>query len=120
MRKFILKLRPWSPSAFLAALLTIALAAALQEIFLLFGIALHFAAFLPAILIASLVAGVPAGVFAAFLTLPIVWWAFLPPHFEFNPLTAADYNRFAVFGVASLLAIGVSDLYRKGISLMSK
>jgi hypothetical protein len=34
-----------------------------------------------------LLAGVPAGTFTAGFTVPIVWWAFMPPQFEFNPLT---------------------------------
>src|SRR5882757_1392704 len=100
MRKgaeYILKVKPWSPSAFLAALLVIALAAGMQEVLFSFGTKLCFATFFPAILIASLLGGAPAGAFAVVVTIPIVWWAFMPPYFEFNPLTAADYDQFAVF-----------------------
>jgi len=54
------------------------------------------AGLLPAILIASLVGGAPAGIFATLLTIPIVWWAFMPPYFEFSPFTpaAARPSRF--------------------------
>ena len=61
MRKVILRTRPWSPSAFLAALVAIVLAATIQEMFAVFGAKLYFAAFFPAILIASLLAGGDVG-----------------------------------------------------------
>jgi len=109
----ILNLKPWSFSAFLAACLAIVLATTLQEVFASFGTTLYFAAFLPAILIASLLGGVPAGIFAAVATVPIVWWAFMPPVFEFSPLTPADYDRFASFVLCSSLTICFSHLYRE-------
>lgn len=121
MRKntdYLLKLRPWSLSAFAMALLAVALAAALQETFASFGTTLYFATFFPAILAASLLAGAPAGAFAATLTIPIVWWAFLPPHFEFNPLAAADYDRFFHFLLLSSLAICFSHLYREALAIL--
>src|SRR4051812_44971081 len=123
MRKrtdYILRLKPWSPRAFLAALLAVVLAATMQEVFLSFGAKLYFAAFFPAILVASLLAGAPAGIFAAVLSIPIVWWAFMPPHFEFNPLTAADYDGFAVFLLVSALMIRFSHLYREALALIRK
>jgi len=61
MRRVILRVRPWSPSAFLAALIAIVLAATIQEMFTVFGAKLYFASFFPAILVASLLAGAPAG-----------------------------------------------------------
>ena len=109
----LLGLKPWSLSAFVVALLAVVVAATTQEALTLLGATLHFAAFLPAILAASLLAGVPAGAFAATLTIPIVWWAFIPPHFEFNPLTAADYNSFFLFLLLSSLEIWFSCLTRE-------
>jgi K+-sensing histidine kinase KdpD len=123
MRKsaeYILKVRPWSPSAFLAALLVIALAAGMQELLVSFGTRLYFATFFPAILIASLLGGAPAGAFAAAVTIPIVWWAFMPPYFEFNPLTAADYDQIVNFLLCSSLLICFSQLYREALALLRK
>ena len=117
---WLLWLRPWSLSAFVAALLAVGFAAAFQEILASFGTTLHFAAFLPAILVASLLAGAPAGSFATVLTIPIVWWAFMPPSFEFGPLTAADYDRFAIFSLASTLVICSCQLYREALVLIRK
>ena len=68
----------------------------------------------------SLAAGTPAGVFAALLSIPVVWWAFMPPHFEFAPLTADDYDSFAMFGLLAALVICFSHLYREARVLMRR
>jgi hypothetical protein len=95
-------------------------AATLQEIIASFGTTPYFAGFVPAILVAGLLGGAPAGTFAAALSIPIVWWAFMPPHFEFNPLTKADYDRFAMFLLWSSLAVYFSHLYREALVLLRK
>ena len=121
MRKrndYLLRLRPWSISTFIAALLAVALATTMQEILASFGARLCFAGFFPAILVASLLGGAPAGIFAALVTVPIVWWAFMPPYFEFNPLTPADYDSFATFLLTSSLLIAFSQLYREALTLL--
>ena len=120
MRDVILRVRPWSPSAFLAAVVAISLAASIQEVFLVFGTRLYFASFFPAILIATLLAGAPAGIFATLLTIPVVWWAFLPPIFQFQPLTSDDYHRFAMFALGSALMISFANLWREAIRLFRK
>jgi K+-sensing histidine kinase KdpD len=118
---YILRLRPWSVSAFAMALLAVVLAAFLQGVLASsLGSTLHFVGFYPAILVVSLFAGIPAGVFAATLTIPIVWWAFMPPYFEFNPLTVADYNGFSLFLLSSALAIWLSKLYREGLVIFAE
>jgi len=123
MRKhtdYLLRLRPWSVSTFLAALLAVALATTLQEVLAAFGAKLYFAGFFPAILIASLLGGAPAGIFAALVTIPIVWWAFMPPYFEFNPLTHEDYDSLSTFALFSSLMIAFSQLYREGLAILRK
>lgn len=120
MRDVILRVRPWSLSAFLAAMLAIVLAASIQEMFVILGAKLYFAAFFPAILLASLVAGAPAGIFATGLAIPIVWWAFMPPYFEFEPLSSDDYHRFAMFALGSALMISFANLCREALILFRK
>jgi K+-sensing histidine kinase KdpD len=123
MRKstdYIFRLRPWSLSTFLAALLALAFATTMQEVFASFGATLHFAGFFPAILIASLIGGAPAGIFATLVTIPIVWWAFMPPYFDFNPLTAADYDSFTTFLLSSSLVISFSQLCREALAILRK
>jgi len=117
---YLPKLQPWSPATFAAAIAAVALAATLQEIVASFGVTPYFAGFIPAILVVSLIGGVPAGIFAAALTVPLVWWAFMPPHFEFNPLTAEDYDSFSTFVLVCSLVICFSHLYREARVLMRK
>lgn len=120
MRDVILRVRPWSPSAFLAAVLAILLAASVQEVFVVLGARLYFAAFFPAILVASMVAGATAGVFATLLTIPVVWWAFMPPYFQFEPLSSDDYERFVMFALGSALMVSFANLWREAIRLFRK
>ncbi len=117
---YLPRLQPWSPATFVAAVAAVLFAATLQEIVATFGITPYFAGFVPAILVVSLLGGAPAGIFAALLAIPTVWWAFMPPHFEFNPLSAADYDSFATFVLVSSLVICFSHLYREARVLMRK
>jgi K+-sensing histidine kinase KdpD len=117
---YLLRLRPWSFSAFGAAFIAVLFAATMQEVIASFGTTPYFAAFVPAILVVSLLGGAPAGTFAALITIPIVWWAFMPPHFEFNPLTPAEYDSFAVFLLVSSLAICFAHLVREALGLIRK
>ena len=114
---YLLRLQPWSLSAFAAAFVAVVFAATMQEIFASLGTKPYFFAFIPAILVVSLLGGAPAGAFAAVITIPIVWWAFMPPYFEFNPLTADDYDRFATFVLVSSLMICFSHLCREALAL---
>ena len=118
--EYLLRLQPWSLATFAAAIAAVVFAATLQEIAATFGITPYFAGFIPAILVVSLVGGAPAGTFAALLSIPVVWWAFMPPHFEFNPLTADDYDSFATFVLVSSLVICFSHLCREARVLMQK
>jgi K+-sensing histidine kinase KdpD len=116
----ILRLKPWSFSAFLIALTVLAAAILVRMAFGLLGATFYYATFLPAVLLASLVAGVPAGACAALLAIPIVWWAFLPPMFEFSPLTSADYNDFAMFLLGSSLLIWFAQLCREALITLER
>jgi len=123
MRKgndYILTLRPWSWSTFVVALLAVGLATAMQEIVASFGMQLYFAGFVPAILVAGLLGGAPAGAFATIITVPIVWWVFLPPHFEFGWPSAADYDRLSIFVLSSALLVFFSQLYREALVILRK
>ncbi|KWV52932.1 hypothetical protein AS156_09885 [Bradyrhizobium macuxiense] len=123
MRKsndYILRLRPWSLSTFAAALLAVVLATAMQEALATFGLQLYFAGFVPAILIAGLLGGAPAGAFATIITVPIVWWVFMPPCFEFAWPTAADYDSISTFLLSSALLVCFSQLYREALAILRK
>ncbi len=116
----ILKLNPWSVSAFLIALSVLGAAIGLRMLFGLIGATVYFAPFFPAVLLASLLAGVPAGACAAILAVPIIWWAFLPPTFEFAPLTLGDYSDFTLFLLCSTLLIWFAQLCREALVAMKR
>ena len=111
----VLKLKPWSPAALLVVLSVLVAAVGLRVLLDCLGATVYFATFLPAVLFASLLAGVPAGACAALLTIPIVWWGFMPPEFEFSPLTLADYNNFTLFLLGSTLLIWFAQLCREAL-----
>ena len=123
MRKgadLLLRLRPWSSKAFALALLATLAASILQEAIVAVGVSLHFATFFVAIIVVSLLAGAPAGSCVAAIAIPIVWWEFLPPQFEFSPLSGEDYHRFALFLVLSGLAISACSLYREALAILRR
>lgn len=110
---YLIRPRPWSLSALLVALLALAVAAAARMCLAYLGVTLYFATFVPAVLVTSLLAGLPAGALTALLTVPFVWWAFLPPTFEFNPLSPDDYRSFFMFLLCSTFSIWFAQLCRE-------
>jgi uncharacterized protein DUF4118 len=110
--EYWLRLNPWSLPPFCIALVGLALAVALRMALASCGLPLYFGTFFPVILAISLIAGVPAGVFTALSAVVIVWWAFIPPVFEFSPLERNDIDRFQLFLLAISVVIWFSHLCR--------
>ena len=110
---FVPQLRPWSWQAFALAFAWVLASAVIQGVCVVLGAKLYFAAFLPAIFIVGIVAGVPAAAFAILLTIPLVWWAFIPPFFAFEPLTQAHAESINLFFLFSVLLAGFADLCRQ-------
>jgi hypothetical protein len=110
---YILMLRPWSLSTFMAALLAVAFATTMQELFAEFGARFCFAGFFPAILIASLVGGSAGGHFCYPAHHPDRLRAFMPPYFEFNP-------SLATFLLSSSLVVSFSQLCREALAILRK
>jgi hypothetical protein len=81
------------------------------------GAQLYFAAFLPAIFIVGILAGAPAAGFVMLLTIPLVWWAFKPPFFQFAPLTRASAESINLFFLLGVLLAGLADLCRQTMRL---
>ena len=94
---FWLRLKPWSLPALLVAIAGLGVAIALRMALASLGLPLYFSTFIPVILVISLLAGAPAGAFTALSAVVIVWWAFIPPVFEFSPLARDDIDRFQLF-----------------------
>ena len=114
------RVRPWSWQAFLLGFVSVAVSAALQGVCVALGAKLYFATFLPSLFLLGLVAGAPAAIFAALLTVPLVWFAFMPPVFEITPLTAADADSINLFFLLAVLLIGLADLCRKAMAIISR
>ena len=110
--EYWLRLNPWSLPALLVALIGLALAIALRTVLASLGLPLYFGTFFPIILATSLIAGVPAGVFTALSAVVIVWWAFMPPVFEFSPLGRDDIDRLELFLLGISVVIWFSHLCR--------
>lgn len=89
----------------MVAIAGLVLAVALRQVLASLGLPLYFSTFLPVILATTLLAGVPAGIFTAVSAVIIVWWAFMPPVFEFSPLNRDDIDHFQMFllGVSVLI-----------------
>ena len=113
--KAALRWRGWSVRLLFLAPLAVLLAALLRMGFAYFGATLYFATFFPAVLIVGLLAGAPAGALTILLTLPVVWWAFIPPAFVFNALKPTDYANCALFIVTGGMTICLAELYRSTV-----
>ncbi|MET4276118.1 MULTISPECIES: DUF4118 domain-containing protein [unclassified Bradyrhizobium] len=116
----VARVRPWSWQAFLLGFVVVAMSAALQGVCVSLGAKLYFAAFLPGLFVLGLVAGAPAAAFATVLTIPLVWWAFMPPFFEFNLLTSAHADSIKLFCLLAVLVIGLADLCRATMAIISR
>ena len=109
---FWLRLKPWSLPALLVAIAGLVVAIALRMVLASLGMPLYFSTFFPVILATSLLAGVPAGAFTALSAVVIVWWAFIPPVFQFAPLDKDDIDRFQLFLLGVSVLIWFSHLCR--------
>ncbi|MBR0955710.1 DUF4118 domain-containing protein [Bradyrhizobium japonicum] len=112
------RVRPWSWQAFLLGLIVVAMSAVLQGICVALGAKHYLVAFLPGLFALALVAGAPAAAFAALLTVPLVWWAFIPPVFQFTPLTSANADSINLFCLLAVLLIGLADLCRETMTII--
>ena len=115
--EYWLRLKPWSLEALLVAVAALAAAVAMRAVLAEFGMELYFTTFLPAILATALLAGVPAGVFTAVSAAVIVWWAFIPPAFEFGPLTLGELHSFTLFLLSTALLIWFGHLCRTAVRM---
>ena len=113
-------MRPWSWQAFLLGFVVVAVSAALQAGCVALGLKLYFAAFLPSIFIVGILAGAPAAVFAILLSIPLVWWAFMPPFFQFTQLTSTYADSINLFLLFSVLLTGLADLCRQTMTIVSR
>jgi two-component sensor histidine kinase len=78
------RIRPYSAAAFAIAFAAVAAATVLRFAGGWASADLRFAIYLPAILATGLLAGMPAAIGATIASILIIFWAFMPPYFEFK------------------------------------
>ena len=115
--EYWLRVKPWSLSALLVAVAALVAAVAMRVVLAELGMSLYFATFLPAILITALLAGVPAAAFTTLSSVVIVWWAFIPPAFEFAPLTRGELHAITLFVLSTALLIWFGHLCRTAVRM---
>jgi two-component sensor histidine kinase len=106
------RIRPNSFSALCVALGCLGAATLLRFGFGWLGVSLPFGTFYPAVLIAALLAGAPAGIGVMLGAIFIAWWAFIPPSYEFNHLTATDVANFLMFLFSASCVIALAQWHR--------
>ena len=110
-----IRLRRGCAKAYLAALGLVALATVVRA-----GAASFFSdetfvfsIYYPAVLFATYIGGLEVGCFALFLGGMIGWWAFLPPHFHFLPLTLTPATKLLAYLFSSSLIVWGANSYRR-------
>jgi two-component sensor histidine kinase len=102
-----------SADAYLSATLLVVFASILRWGLGFVGdLLLPFTAYYPAILFATYSGGLAVGCYAAILGGLIGWWAFLPPHFTFLPLSSDNLLEILIYVVASIFIVWGADSYR--------
>jgi K+-sensing histidine kinase KdpD len=104
-------------AALFVAVAALAVAVAMRVVLAKFGVSLTFATFFPAILVTALLAGVPAAAFTCASSVFIVWWAFLPPVFEFTMPTRAELHAITLFVLSTALLIWFGHLCRTAVRM---
>jgi hypothetical protein len=110
--EYWLRLKPWSLAALFIAVAALGAAVVMRAMLAEFGMPLYFATFVPAILATALLAGVPAAAFTTASSVFIVWWAFLPPVFEFTMPTRPELHAITLFLLSTAMLIWFGQLCR--------
>jgi two-component sensor histidine kinase len=104
---------PGIASKFAAAILCVAAATLLRLLIdLVEPNTAAFPTFYPAVLVAALIGGAAAGGFAVVLSAAVAWWAFMPPHFAWSPLTGQTITLIGLYMASAGLIVWVAGLCR--------
>ncbi len=107
-------LRPGSGAAYGFAAICVVIAAAVRlGLGRLDANLIPFATFYPAILLATLHGGAAAGVFSVVLSTVLGWWLFVPPAFQFVPITARDVINVSIFVCVGGIIVWTAESLRR-------
>jgi hypothetical protein len=95
-------------------------AAATQWLLHAIGIQIYFASFLVGVFAAGVGAGGKGAAIVLALAIPLVWWAFMPPTFEFNSLTPTEIYAIKMFLLFGLLLLFAAECWRDIVSLSKR
>lgn len=105
------------PSALAIGFAVLVSATAAQWLLHTAGIRIYFASFLPGVFAAGILAGRKGAATVLAMGIPLVWWVFMPPSFEFNPLTPAEIDAMTMFLLLGLLLLFAAESCREFASL---
>jgi two-component sensor histidine kinase len=108
-------LRPNSLKAYAFAVLCVVVATLMREVFKLTGVRglVIYSTYYPAAALSIVVGGRRAGVLALVLGGLAAYWFFMPPYYEFQPLTASEALNLTLYGGSCSLIILIIDRYRR-------
>ena len=107
------RIRPYSATAFGIALVAIAIATLLRFLGVwAFSHAPQFAIYFPAVLATGLLAGIPAAIGATIASILIIFWAFMPPYFEFKWPSEVEQINILLNAIPYFITIYFAQLCR--------
>jgi two-component sensor histidine kinase len=118
--RFVERIRPYSWTALFIVIVCLAAAWLLRVIISDLGLNALFPTFYPAVLLTALVAGTPAGIATIIGAILIAWWAFIPPLYEFGPLTGDQIANLVLFAASSGCLVFMSYLYRDTLIVLRR
>jgi two-component sensor histidine kinase len=109
------KFPPRSASAYLFALGAVALATIARIALGWLDVTLFYATYFPMVMLVALICGPPVATFASVTSAIVVWWAFVPPEYQFGVPTQSDIGNAILFLACCGLMIWVAQLYRRTV-----
>jgi len=112
-RKSTVRSLGWAPDCLLA-LVCVAIATAAEFVISsLTGPSVPFGAYFPAVVAAALFGGARAGTLTVLISIIVVWWAFIPPYYEFSTLDAHQSGTVALFTLSAFATVWFAYRYRE-------
>jgi len=103
----------WAPDCLLALVCGAVATAAEFAFNSLIGPSVPFAAYFPAVVAAALLGGAIAGTLTILIAIVVVWWAFMPPYYEFAALDRLQSTNVALFALSAFATVWIAYRYRQ-------